>query len=281
MADAAHAPTASEYIVHHLTHFNTTGHAQEKVVDFSVINIDTVFWSVAMGVLGAFFMWRAAKAVTSGVPGRFVGAVESIVEFVHEQARSIVKGDLTYIAPLALVSFVWILLMNTMDLVPLDLIPKAWELIFGATGRDPHDAYMRVVPTADLNATLAMSLVVLGASIYYGIKTKGGGGFVHELFSAPFGAKLVLAPFNFALQLIEYAAKTVSLGMRLFGNMFAGELVFMLIALLGATATWWGFGLHFLTGLGWAIFHILIVVLQAFIFMMLTLVYIGQAHEHH
>jgi F-type H+-transporting ATPase subunit a len=121
MADAAHAPTASEYIVHHLTHFNTTGHAQEKVVDFSVINIDTVFWSVAMGVLGAFFMWRAAKAVTSGVPGRFVGAVESIVEFVHEQARSIVKGDLTYIAPLALVSFVWILLMNTMDLVPLDL----------------------------------------------------------------------------------------------------------------------------------------------------------------
>lgn len=281
MADAAHAPTASEYIVHHLTHFNTTGHAQEKVVDFSVINIDTVFWSVAMGVLGAFFMWRAAKAVTSGVPGRFVGAVESIVEFVHEQARSIVKGDLTYIAPLALVSFVWILLMNTMDLVPLDLIPKAWELIFGATGRDPHDAYMRVVPTADLNATLAMSLVVLGASIYYGIKVKGGGGFVHELFSAPFGAKLVLAPFNFALQLIEYAAKTVSLGMRLFGNMFAGELVFMLIALLGATATWWGFGLHFLTGLGWAIFHILIVVLQAFIFMMLKLVYIGQAHEHH
>jgi F-type H+-transporting ATPase subunit a len=140
---------------------------------------------------------------------------------------------------------------------------------------------MRVVATADLNATLAMSLVVLGASIYYGIKAKGGGGFVHELFSAPFGSNIFLAPLNLLLQIIEYAAKTVSLGMRLFGNMFAGELVFMLIALLGATATWWGFGLHFFAGLGWAIFHILIITLQGFIFMMLTLVYLGQAHEHH
>lgn len=281
MADVAHAPTASEYIVHHLTHLNSSGHPQASVVDFSLINLDTTFWSIAMGGLAAFLMWRAARAVTSGVPGRFVGAIESIVEFVYEQARSIVKGDLTYIAPLALISFVWILLMNAMDLVPLDLIPKLWEWVYAATGRDPHHAYMRVVPSADLNATLAMSLVVLGASIYYGIKAKGGGGFVHELFSAPFGSGLALALPNFVLQLIEYAAKTVSLGMRLFGNMFAGELVFMLIALLGATATWWGFGLHFLTGLGWAIFHILIVVLQAFIFMMLTLVYIGQAHEHH
>jgi F-type H+-transporting ATPase subunit a len=204
-----------------------------------------------------------------------------VVEFVHEQARSIVKGDLTYIAPLALTSFVWIFFMNAMDFLPLDLIPKLWESFFSATGRDPHHAYMRVVPTADLNATLAMSIVVLFASIYYGIKIKGAGGFTHELFAAPFGSKWFLAPFNFLLQMIEYAAKTVSLGMRLFGNMFAGELVFMLIALLGATATWWGFGMHFVAGLGWAIFHILIVALQAFIFMMLTLVYIGQAHEHH
>jgi len=281
MADAAHAPTASEYIVHHLTHFNSSGHPQEKVVDFSIVNLDTVFWSVAMALLAAFLMYKAARAVSTGVPGRFVGAIESVVEFVHEQARSIVKGDLTYIAPLALTSFVWIFFMNAMDFLPLDLLPKLWEHFFSATGRDPHHAYLRVVPTADLNATLAMSIVVLFASIYYGIKVKGGGGFVHELFSAPFGDKWFLAPFNFMLQMIEYAAKTVSLGMRLFGNMFAGELVFMLIALLGATATWWGFGMHFLTGLGWAIFHILIVVLQAFIFMMLTLVYIGQAHEHH
>jgi len=273
MADAAHAPTASEYIVHHLAHLNTSGAAQSKVVDFSIINLDTVFWSVAMGILAAFLMWRAARAVHAGVPGRFVRAVESVVEFVYEQARSIVKGDLSYIAPLALVAFVWVALMNSLDLLPLDLMPRLAEMV------GLH--YQRMVPTADLNATLAMSLVVLGASLYYGMKVKGFGGFIHELFSAPFGRGVILAPLNFVLQVVEYAAKTMSLGMRLFGNMFAGELVFMLIALLGATATLWGAGLHFLTGLGWAIFHILIVVLQAFIFMMLTLVYLGQAHDHH
>jgi F-type H+-transporting ATPase subunit a len=270
---AAQAPTASEYIVHHLAHLNTSGKPQVNVVDWSIVNLDTVFWAVAMALLTAWLLRSAAKKVTSGVPGRFIGAIESVVEFVHEQARSIVKGDLTYIAPLALTSFVWIFFMNAMDLVPLDLLPRIGEML------GIH--YQRVVPTADLNATLAMALVVLAASLYYGIKIKGGGGFVHELFSAPFGSGILLAPFNLLLQLIEYAAKTVSLGMRLFGNMFAGELVFMLIALLGATATWWGFGLHFVTGLGWAIFHILIITLQAFIFMMLTLVYIGQAHEHH
>ena len=273
MAAGSTAPTASEYIVHHLAHLNTSGAAQKKIVDFSIINIDTLVLSVLLALLAAWILHSAAKRVTSGVPGRFVGAIESLVEFVHEQARSIVHGDVRYIAPLALTCFVWIVFMNTMDLIPLDLMPRIGEL-FGL-----H--YMRVVPTADLNATMAMSLVVLGSSIYYGIKIKHPGGFIAELFSAPFGKGIILAPFNFALQLIEYAAKTVSLGMRLFGNMFAGELVFMLIALLGATATWWGFGLHFLTGLGWAIFHILIVLLQGFIFMMLTLVYIGQAHEGH
>jgi F-type H+-transporting ATPase subunit a len=160
-----------------------------------------------------------------------------------------------------------------MDLVPVDLLPEL-GLLLGIE-------YQRVVATADLNAPLAMSLTVLFASIYYGIKVKGGGGFMHELFTAPFGSHILLAPFNFLMQLIEYAAKTVSLGMRLFGNMFAGELLFILIALLGATATWWGFGLHFIAGFGWAVFHLLIITLQAFIFMMLTLVYIGQAHEHH
>lgn len=281
MAADAHAPTPSEYIVHHLTHFNGTGEAQKSIIDFSVINWDTAFFSILLALVTAFMLARVASKVTSGVPGRFVGAIESLVEFVHEQARSIVKGDISYIAPLALTSFVWIVLMNAMDFLPLDLLPKLWEMYYSATGRDPHHAYLRIVPTADLNGTLSLSIVVLCASIYYGIKIKHPGGFIHELFSAPFGSGIILAPFNFALQLIEYAAKTVSLGMRLFGNMFAGELVFMLIALLGATATWWGFGLHFLTGLGWAIFHILIVVLQGFIFMMLTLVYIGQAHEGH
>lgn len=277
MAAGSHAPTPSEYIVHHLTHLNSSGEPQQKIIDFSLINLDTAFWSIVMAIIVAFLLRAAAKAVTSGVPGRFVGAVESVVEFVHEQARSIVKGDLTFIAPLALTAFVWILMMNCLDFLPVDL--PDW--ILRTTGLASVIHYHRIVPTADLNGTLSLSLVIFACTVYYGIKAKGGGGFVHELFSAPFGAHWALAPFNLLLQIIEYAARTVSLGMRLFGNMFAGELVFLLIALLGATLTWWGIGLHFVLGLGWAIFHILIVLLQAFIFMMLTLVYLGQAHEHH
>lgn len=273
MAAAAEAPTASEYIVHHLANLNSSGAAQKHIVDFSIVNWDTVFWSVLTAIITAWLMRRAARLVTDGAPNRFVGAIESVVEFVHEQARAIVKGDLAYIAPMALVCFVWIFLMNAIDLIPVDLFP--WI----ASRLGLH--YMRAVPTADLNGTMALSIVVLGASIYYGLKIKGGGGFVHEMLSAPFGARWFLAPFNLVLQVIEYLAKTVSLGMRLFGNMFAGELIFMLIALLGASVTWWGIGLHLLTGLGWAIFHILIITLQAFIFMMLALVYVGQAHEHH
>lgn len=270
---ATNAPSASEYIVHHLAHLNTSGAAQQNIIDFSIVNLDTVFYSVLTAALTAWLMYRAARLVTSGAPNRFVGAIEFLVEFVHEQARSIVKGDLSYVAPLALASFVWIFLMNAIDLIPVDLFPRIGELV------GLH--YMRAVPTADLNGTLSLAIVVLGASIYYGIKTKGGGGFAHELFTAPFGKHFLLWPVNFLMQIIEYLAKTVSLGMRLFGNMYAGELVFMLIALLGATVTWWGFGLHFLTGLAWAIFHILIITLQAFIFMMLALVYVGQAFEHH
>jgi len=279
MAAAASAPTPSEYIVHHLAHLNSTGSAQKSIVDFTVINFDTVFYSVLTAAIAGLLMYLAARRVHAGVPDRFLGAIESLVEMVHEQARSIVKGDISYIAPLALCSFLWIVLMNTMDLLPVDLLPRVGELL------GLH--YMRVVPTADLNGTLSLALVILGLSIYYGIKAKGLGHFLQELVTAPFGTSknpifaLVLGAINLVMQLIEYLAKTVSLGMRLFGNMFAGELVFMLIALLGATATWWGFGLHFVTGLGWAIFHILVIALQGFIFMMLTLVYLGQAHEAH
>jgi F-type H+-transporting ATPase subunit a len=292
--DAANSvgPTASEYIVHHLAHFNSSGKPQEKIVDFSIINYDSVVISVLLAILVAFLMWSAAKAVTSGVPGRFVGAIESLVEFVHEQARGIVHGDLSFIAPMALTSFVWIFALNAMDFLPLDALPRVWEALFAATGHDPHHAYLRVVPTADLNVTLAMSLFVFCATIYYGVKIKHPGHFVAELFSAPFGSprnilgKIVMGVINFSMQMIEYLAKTVSLGMRLFGNMFAGELVFMLIALMGGafamsmTGILLGAG-HVLAGTAWAIFHILIVLLQAFIFMMLTLVYIGQAHEAH
>lgn len=280
---ASSAPTASEYIVHHLAHWNSSGHAQENVVDFSIINYDTILWSTVCAVITGWLLRKAALRVSSGVPGRFTGFIESLVEFVDDQARSIVHGDVRYIAPLALTAFVWIFFMNAIDLIPVDLPPWIMSLI-GVN-------YQRAVPTADLNAPLAMSLVVIASSIYYGIKVKGAGGFAHELFIAPFGAgpssgpgvliKPLLWIANFAMQIIEYVARLVSLGMRLFGNMFAGELVFMLIALLGGTAASIWIGTHFVLGLGWAIFHILIITLQAFIFMMLTLVYIGQAHEAH
>jgi len=280
---AAHAPTAGEYIVHHLTHWNTTGHAQKDIVDFSVINVDSLFWSVAIGILTCFFLWRAASKATSGVPGRFQAFVEVLVEMVADQAKGIIHDaeSRKFVAPLALTVFVWIFLMNAMDLLPVDLLPLLWQSASG----DSH-AYMRVVPTADLNASLGMSLGVLLVCLYYNVKIKGFGGWVHELFTAPFGRHPLLYPVNFIMQMIEFLAKTVSHGMRLFGNMYAGELVFMLIALMGAAWAGTATGVflfigHLIAGSIWAIFHILIIVLQAFIFMMLTLVYVGQAHESH
>jgi len=278
-----HAPTASEYVVHHLTHFNTTGHAQKDVVDWSVINIDSMFWSIVIGLLTIFILWRAASRATSGVPGRFQGFVEMMVEMVADQAKGIVHSaeSRKFVAPLALTVFVWIFLMNFMDLIPVDLLPRIWEGMVAAAGGDPAHAYQRVVATADLNITLGMSCGVLLLCVYYNIKIKGFGGWVHELFTAPFGNHPVLWPFNFVMQMIEFLAKTVSHGMRLFGNMYAGELLFILIALLGGTASVFGFAGHLIAGTAWAIFHILIITLQAFIFMMLTLVYVGQAHEGH
>jgi len=280
----ASAPTAGEYIVHHLTHNNTTGHAQQNIVDWSVLNVDTLIFSVGLGLLTVFLLWRAASKATSGVPGRFQAAVEILVEMVNDQAKGIIHSaeSRKFVAPLALTVFVWVFLMNSMDFLPLDLFPMIWQKISG----NEH-AYLRIVPTADLNATLGMSAGVLLVCLYYNIKIKGLGGWVHELFAAPFGDKWFLYPINFLMQMIEFAAKTISHGMRLFGNMYAGELLFMLIALMGAA---WGtsgvagpllFAGHVLAGSAWAIFHILIVALQAFIFMMLTLVYVGQAHESH
>lgn len=270
---AAHAPTASEYIRHHLGHLKND--YQQGPVDFSVIHYDTLFWSIAMGILGCLIMWMAARKATSGVPGRFQAAVEMLVEMVEDQSKAIVHGDRSFIAPLALTVFVWVALMNSLDFLPVDMFSFA----FAAFGVEHLFPYHRVVPTADLNGTIGISLGVLLLMFYYGIKVKGLGGWVHELFAAPFG--IWMAPFNLLLNIIEYAAKMVSLGMRLFGNMFAGELLFLLIALLGSTATIFGFVGQVIAGSIWAIFHILIVFLQAFIFMMLTLVYLGQAHEGH
>jgi F-type H+-transporting ATPase subunit a len=273
-----HAPTASEYIVHHLTHLKSA--EQTALVDWSVFHVDSLFYSVGLGLLAVFVMARIAARATSGVPGRLQAAIEIMVEMVADQAKGIVHSaeSRKFVAPVALTVFVWIFLMNAMDLIPVDWLPKAGEAV------GIH--YMRVVPTADLNATLGMSLAVLLMCLYYSVKIKGLGHWVHELFTAPFGNHPVLWPINFAMQIIEFVAKTVSHGMRLFGNMYAGELIFMLIALMGAAWTGtFGSGLLWLGGVFagtiWAIFHILIITLQAFIFMMLTLVYIGQAHESH
>jgi F-type H+-transporting ATPase subunit a len=283
---AEHAPTAGEYIVHHLTHLQNK--EMSGIIDFSVYNLDSIFWAILLGVIGSFLLWRAAKGATSGAPGRFQAAVEILVEMVDTQAKGIIHNaeSRKLVAPLALTVFVWIFLMNAMDLLPVDLLPMVWQAFYGTAGHDPHHAYMRVVPSADLSTTLGLSSSVLLVCIFYNVKIKGVGGWVHELFCAPFGSHPILWPINFVMQLIEFAAKTVSHGMRLFGNMYAGELVFMLIALMGgaAAATLPGILLpigHIIAGSIWAIFHILIITLQAFIFMMLTLVYVGQAHDAH
>jgi F-type H+-transporting ATPase subunit a len=280
---SGHAPTSSEYVVHHLTNLNQTGEAQANIIDFSLINLDSVFWSLGLGLLTVFILHHAARNATAHIPGRFQALIEMMVEMVDNQAKSVIHSEASrkFVAPLALTVFIWVFLLNLMDLLPVDLIPTLWAAGLSASGIDPGHAYMRVVPTADVNIPLGMSIAVLLLCLYYNVKIKGLGGWLHELFTAPFGNHFVLWPINLAMQLIEFLAKTVSHGLRLFGNMFAGELLFVLIALLGGTATALGFIGHVLAGTAWALFHILIITLQAFIFMMLTLVYVGQAHDHH
>ena len=286
MAAEGKALTAGEYIVHHLTHF---GSGKPKgLVDFSVVNFDSVVFSILIGALACWLLWRASRTATAGVPGRYQAAVEILVEMVDNQAKGIVHNATSrkLVAPLALTVFVWIFLLNAMDLLPVDLLPLVWQGAYWLAGHDPGHAYLRVVPTADLSVTMGLSVGVLIVCLVYNVKIKGLGGWTHELFAAPFGNHWALYPFNFAMQLVEFVAKTISHGMRLFGNMYAGELIFLLIALLGGafTLSLTGFALgllHVAAGTVWAIFHILIITLQAFVFMMLTLVYIGQAHDSH
>lgn len=292
MAANAGAPTASEYIVHHLGHL--TNLKQGFIVDFKVVNIDSIVIALVLGLIGVFVLRMAAVKATSGVPGRFQAAVELLVEMVDSQAKANIHNaeSRKFIAPLALTVFVWIFLMNAMDLLPVDLLPHLWAKGYEATGGDPSHAYLRVVPTADLSTTFGLSIAVLLLCLYYSVKIKGVGGFAHELVTAPFGTSknpifaVILGVVNFLMQIIEYISKTVSHGMRLFGNMYAGELVFMLIALLGGYAAlsfggaMMGVG-HIIAGTIWAVFHILIITLQAFIFMMLALIYLGQAHNAH
>jgi F-type H+-transporting ATPase subunit a len=276
--------TGSEYISHHL-HHNASAE-QHGLFDPSIVHLDTVFFSLLTAFLIIFVLTRVARRATSGVPTRLQTAVEFLVEMVDEQAKAVVSVDRRYAAPLALTVFCWVVLMNAIDLLPVDLLPSLSHAIVGTD-------HLRPLPTADLNAPLGMAVGVLILSLFYAVKIKGLGGFIKELFVAPFGAVhlslnpltwiggLLLALANFGLNMIEYVSKTFSMGMRLFGNMYAGELLFFLIALLGGSMTLFGVSLHLFTGVIWAIFHILIVILQAFIFMMLTLVYIGQAQESH
>jgi F-type H+-transporting ATPase subunit a len=273
----------AEYITHHLHHLATKH--QHGLFDIGVLHLDTIFFGVLSGLVVLIPLFIAARKATSGVPGRFQTAVEMLVEFVEEQAKGMVHGDLKFIAPLALTVFVWVAMMNAIDLLPVDLLPR----IAAAMDVD----YLRPLPTADLNGTFGMSVGVLLLVFFYNVKVKGLGGFLHQWISAPFGnvkltfnplswvVFIVLAVVNIAFTTIEYVGNTFSHGMRLYGNMYAGELIFFLIAGLGGSMTAVGIGLHLFSGAVWAIFHILIVLLQAFIFMMLTLVYIGQAHEHH
>ena len=291
--NAETAQTSGEYIQHHLQHlqkdFSFHSVKQTSIIDFSIFNLDSVFYSVVLGVIGCFLLWRAARKATSGVPGRFQAAVEILSEIVENQAKGVIHNAASrkLVSPLALTVFVWIFLMNAMDMLPVDALPALWHGVGPSLG---YENYMRIVPTADLSTTLGLSISVLLVCLAYNIKIKGVGGWAHELVAAPFGDHWFLYPINFLMQLIEFTAKTVSHGMRLFGNMFAGELVFMLIAMMGGVWAWQfnpltgGFWLglgHVVAGTAWSIFHILIITLQAFIFMVLTLIYVGQAHDSH
>jgi F-type H+-transporting ATPase subunit a len=267
---AEHGESPTDYILHHLTHLKTgTG--------FWTWHIDTLLMSAVLAVLVAFVFWLAARRATSGVPSRFVSFFEMIFEFVDNQVADIYHGDRRFMTALALTLFTWIVAMNTMDLLPVDL-PGGIASFFGAN-------FFRVLPTADLNGTIAMAIVVLLLIIVFSIRAKGIGGYLHEWVAAPFG--IWLAPANILLNAVELLSKPVSLGMRLFGNMFAGELLFMLIALLGFAVAGLSlsssvyFAMQVAFGAGWAIFHILIVLLQAYIFMVLPIVYIAMAEEHH
>jgi F-type H+-transporting ATPase subunit a len=284
MAAEAHAPTASEYIVHHLQHLQNI--KQKSIIDFSVSTM-TRSWSLPLGLLGLFVLWLAARKATSGVPGRFQAAVEILVEMVDNQAKANIHNAQSrkFIAPLALTVFVWIFLMNAMDMLPVDLLPVLWQAP-PATPRLPAcRAHRRPVHHAGpVLAVLVLCLTTASRSRAWAAGPRTGDRAVRHQQES----RLCPDPGRGepAMQIIEYVAKTVSHGMRLFGNMYAGELVFMLIALMGGAAAMSLSGVllpvgHIIAGSIWAIFHILIITLQAFIFMMLTLIYLGQAHEAH
>lgn len=279
-SSTSEAPSATDYIVHHLTNLKL----QVAEGPFWTLHLDTLFFSVLLAFLFGGAFWAAARGIRTagvGVPTKFQNFVEIIVEFVDSQVKDTFHGSSRLIAPLALTIFVWVFLFNFMDLVPVDLLP--------AIAHGAGIEYLKVVPSTDLNITFGLSVTVFLLIIYYSVRMKGAGGFAKELLFHPFDHWLLI-PFNLLLNLVEQIARPVSLALRLFGNLYAGEMIFLLIALLtlgagvGALLTLGGIGAvigQTLLGLAWAIFHILVITLQAFIFMMLTIVYLAMAHEHH
>ena len=267
---AATELTPSQYIQHHLTFLT------KPVGDggFWSLNVDSLAVSILLGVVGVGFIWWVVRGASAGVPTRRQAMVELLIDFVDGQAKGIFQhGDRhRFVAPLALTVFVWVVLMNAMDFLPADLV--------GLLTHNISEHGFRYVPTADVNTTFALSISVLMLTLYFAISVKGFGGWLHELFCAPFGSHPLLWPANFLFQMVEYVSKTLSHSLRLFGNMYAGEILFLLLWMWAATGLA-GTIFGSILGLGWAIFHILIVLLQAYIFMMLTVVYISMAHEHH
>ncbi len=286
----AGAITPSEYIQHHLTnwtfgkhpdgHWGFAHNAEEVAqMGFWSIHVDSLLWSFLLGAIFLFVFHRAARNMTSGPPGRLQNFVEWVVEFVDQNVRGSFSAKNDLVAPLSLTVFFWVLLMNLMDLVPVDWLPwLAGQFGHAVLGMDPHHVYFKVVPTTDLNVTAGLALAVFVLMLYYSVKVKGLGGFLAELSFQPFG-KWGL-PANLLLEGISLISKPVSLALRLFGNLYAGEMIFILIALLYSGGIVWG-TLGGVLQLGWAIFHILIILLQAFIFMVLTIVYLDMAHQHH
>jgi F-type H+-transporting ATPase subunit a len=265
---AAAPTTPTEYITGHLTHF------AKPVAEgggFWTIHVDTIVTTLIVGALAFGFLWLVVRGATAGVPGRRQAIVELLVDFVHDQARSIYHGASKLVAPMALTTFTLVLMLNAMDFLPVDVTAKFTHLFA------PH---WRIVPTADINTTAALALSVFFLMIAFAIRAKGFGGWIHELVTSPFGKNPLLWPANLLMNVVEYLSKPLSHSLRLYGNIYAGEIIFLLLGLWAATGlagTIFGGVLH----LGWAIFHILIVALQAFIFMMLTVVYLSMAEEHH
>lgn len=266
---AAQELTPTAYIDHHLTS-RTVSLGDGP---FWTLHVDTLVTSIVLGVIGFGLLWWVVRGATAGVPGKRQAFVEILIEFIDNQVKSMIRGRRDFIAPLALTVFVWVFLMNAMDFIPIDLLAWITTNVF-------QQHYWKPVPTSDVNTTFALALTVWLLMLFYNLKIKGIGGWVHELLCTPFGSNPLLWPANLLLNLVEYLSKPLSHSLRLYGNMYAGEIIFLLLwmwAATGLTGTIFGSVL----GLGWAIFHILIVTLQAYIFMMLTIVYLAMAHEGH